>query len=427
MLTHVAQRLFNTPLLAHKPYAEAIATVLAPRLGVQPILSAEQLPKERAVRLPRLYESGVMVIPVVGGLVHRGDSFDAASGTESYTHLNDAIVSALKNEKCRAILLDVDSPGGEAGGCFELADTILDARKIKPVWAVANTLACSAAYAILASATRCFMTPMGAVGSIGVVWMHVDMSKAMQQAGIVTSFVFAGAHKIDGNPFEPLSKEDRANFQQSVDYSYGLFVDAIAKRRPIKADAIRATEARVYRADEAKGLKLVDGISSYQACLAELEDAVSPHGPRTVISTSAEQEQDDMTTFTQEQHNAALASARAEALADGKKQGHAEGYAQGRADAGKIVTSEKAKGKPAMAAQLAADAAMTPEKADSYLAAAGAEAEDKPTPVLNGLVPNPKVSAGGGTDNEDAGDVQAKRVAELTALGKQVSARPATR
>lgn len=421
LLQVAAQRFFNAPLLVHQPYAEAIATVLAPRLGIQPMVSGDMIPAARAARMPMLTDAGVMIIPVVGGLVHRGDSMDAMSGVESYTHLNNVIIRALKDQDCKAILLDIDSPGGEAGGCFELADSLLDARKVKPIWAVANVSACSAAYAIGCSASKFFATPMASVGSVGVVWMHVDISKAMAREGIVTSLIFAGEHKTDGNPFEPLPKDVRADCQASVDHTYGLFVDLVAARRPIKADAIRATEARVYRGDEAARLNLVDGVMSLQAALVELEDSVSSRGPRTIVHNStATEETDSMTTFTKEQHDAALASARTDAHAAGVKEGDAAGYARGRADAGKILGSEAAKTRPAMAATLAGDADFSPEKSEKVLAAAGEEG--KPS-VLK--VPNPGVGAGeGGTTDEDAKNA---RLASIREQGKLVSARPATR
>jgi signal peptide peptidase SppA len=408
-LTNIAARLFNTPLLCTPTYANVVATVLAPRLGVQPVLQADQIPPERPARAPALLASGIMLVPVVGGLVHRGDSLDAMSGVESYTHLNNIIVHAIKEPECKAILLDVDSPGGEAGGCFELADTLLDARRHKPIWAVANTQACSAAYLIGASATKFYATQSAHIGSIGVAWMHTDISKMLASAGVVTTLLYAGAHKIDGNPFEALSKEDKALFQQSIEESYTLFVNAVAARRPIGAEAARATEARVYRAEEATELKLVDGVKSLQGTLDALAQSLE----------QKQQKSKGIRVMTTQTEDAIAPEVHAQAVS----QARAEGYRAGRTDAAAIVSCEAATGRAAMAANLAGDADLSREKAIALLGTAPVAVAAAPGPQLDKLMETHATRVGaGGADPASPADARAARAAELRTLAKGVSA-----
>lgn len=410
----LAARLFNTPLLVDETYARIVTTVLASRMGVQPLMKAADIPPGKPARMPTLTESGILIVPVVGGLVHRGDSLDAESGTESYTHLNNVIVRGLRDPECKGLMLDVDSPGGEAGGCFEFADTILEARRVKPIWGVANTQACSAAYMILASCTKSFASPSAHIGSIGVAWLHVDMSKMMQEAGLVTTWVYAGAHKVDGNPFDKLSKDVKAEIQTSIDESYSLFVEAVARRRPINAEAIRATEARVYRASEALDLKLIDGLNSYQGTLEALETSL---GSKSQIFVQP-QETELMTTpaapntITAEAHAAAVASATE------------TGRALGRQEASEILASEHARGRESLAAVMIADASIKPASALAMLAKA--PAAQAPAPAGGKLAKlmgapednNPAVGTGGDPDPGTGVDRTA-RIAELKAVGKK--------
>lgn len=419
-LMRLATMLLNSPLLVEHHYAAVVASVLAPRLGVQPLLAANETMIARPARMPMMYESGILVLPIVGGLMHRGDGFDAMSGAESYTHVNNMLMRAIHDPDVRAILLDIDSPGGQVGGCFELCDTIFDARKEKPIWAIANTVMCSAAYAIGSSAIKCYATQTAQVGSIGVCWLHADMSGALKEAGIVTTWVFAGAHKVDGNSLQPLPKDVKADFQASINESYELFVEAVAKRRPMTADAVRKTEARVYGAKEAADLKLVDGVQSLQATVVALQGELGAK-TSTVVQLNSEDEpimttpaaqpaanqpaaQPAAQTVSLTDHNAAVAAARE------------EGRKAGRAEAGKILSLPSATNRQNLAAVLAADASIAPEGADKILAAAPeAKAGGQLSEAMKAH--NPKVGEGG-----EASDDKAARIAQLQSLGKQANA-----
>ena len=151
----------------------------------------------------------------------------------------------------RGIILDVDSPGGEVGGLFDLVARIgaLKASAGKPLWAVANEDALSAAYAIASAADRIYVTQTGEVGSIGVVAAHVDESGADAQAGFAWSFVFAGQQKVDGNAHEPLSQRARDTIQADVDRLYGEFCTLVAANRDLTVEAVRGTQAATYRGE----------------------------------------------------------------------------------------------------------------------------------------------------------------------------------
>ena len=266
MLPHLAARLFGTPLLVHRAKLDVILAVLGERLN----LAAPAA--DLAIPVPRVtpaQPSGIAVIPIHGTLVKRVLGMEAASGLTSYGGIAQEIDAALADPLVQGILLDIDSPGGEASGSFELARQIRHAATQKPVWAVANDAAYSAAYALAASAQRLIVTETGGVGSIGVIALHIDQSAKDAQEGYRYTAVTAGAHKNDFSPHHPLSDEAKAELQAEVDRLYGLFVEHVTAMRSLNADAVRATEAGLYFGANAITAGLADAVSSFETALTD--------------------------------------------------------------------------------------------------------------------------------------------------------------
>ena len=266
MLPHLAARLFGTPLLVHRAKLDVILAVLGERLN----LAAPAA--DLAIPVPRVtpaQPSGIAVIPIHGTLVKRVLGMEAASGLTSYGGIAQEIDAALADPQVQGILLDIDSPGGEASGSFELARQIRHAATQKPVWAVANDAAYSAAYALAASAQRLIVTETGGVGSIGVIALHIDQSAKDAQEGYRYTAVTAGAHKNDFSPHHPLSDAAKAELQTEVDRLYGLFVEHVAAMRSLDADAVRATEAGLYFGANAITAGLADAVSSFETALTD--------------------------------------------------------------------------------------------------------------------------------------------------------------
>jgi signal peptide peptidase SppA len=176
----------------------------------------------------------------------------------------------VADESVGAIVIDIDSPGGSVFGTPELADEILKARGAKPIIAVANSNADSAAYWIASAADEIVGTPSSMVGSIGVWTMHVDFSKMDERVGMKVTYVSAGKYKVEGNEYEPLGEEAQAALQARVDEYYGMFVAAVAKGRGVTASAVRNGygEGRVVTAKQALALGMIDRIGTLGQTLA---------------------------------------------------------------------------------------------------------------------------------------------------------------
>jgi signal peptide peptidase SppA len=266
-LSRISTRILNTPLLVTPEYGAVVTSVLADRIGVEPLVADDvvQSYKRPNDRDHFNRRAGIMTVPIIGGLVHRGDGPEAASGLQSYTSMHNKLEALFADDTTRGILIDADTGGGEAAGLQELADWLpkMSKQAGKPVWWIANTTTGSAAYWLGSSAERMYAAQNARVGSIGVYWQHVDMSKAMERRGQVVSFIYAGDHKIDGNPFAPLPDDVRASIQTSVNKLYGDFVGAVASNRGLDEKVVRDTQARVYGPEDAYALGLIDGVGGY--------------------------------------------------------------------------------------------------------------------------------------------------------------------
>jgi len=282
---HLVGRLFGVPLLIHRPKLDVILSVMAPRLGLDGTLPQAALPVSRPALSPT---PGIAILPIHGSLVRRTLGMEAESGLLSYQAIQVGLAAALADPAVAGILLDVDSPGGEAGGVFDLADRIAAAAKVKPIWAIANESAFSAAYALASAASRLVVTRTAGIGSVGVIAMHIDQSGMDAKAGLQYTPIVAGAHKNDLSPHTAITDEARAMLQAEVDRLYGLFIDTVASHGRLTADALRATEAGLYFGDAAVAAGLADAVATFDDTLAEMADFLTPRTVQRLAAARAE-------------------------------------------------------------------------------------------------------------------------------------------
>lgn len=230
---------------------------------------------------------GVAIISIAGALSKRFDWLAAACGFATYEALGASLNTALNDFRVKAILLDVDSPGGQVDGMLDLAEAILEARAKMPVWAVANSVAASAAYALAGSAEKLFLPKLGQVGSIGAVMMHIDQSARDQANGLKYNAIYSGAQKINGWDHASLSSDARAAMQSRVDHCRGALCDLVGRQGRMSAKAALETEAAVYSDDEAVKAGLADGVQNFDTTLTALTQQVSGRSSQSQMSAAA--------------------------------------------------------------------------------------------------------------------------------------------
>jgi ClpP class serine protease len=206
---------------------------------------------------------GIAVIEIAGVLVHRGAWIGNSSGQTSYEGIAAQIDAAGADPTIRAVALEIDSFGGEIAGVFDLADRIRALRRSKPVWAFVAEHAFSAGYALAAQADRILLPRTGSVGSIGVLVMHADLSRKLDQEGVAVTLVHSGQRKVDTNPYQPLPAQVQASIQGEIDGLRVLFAQTVEAGRAgrLTADAALSTEAACYRGAEAVAAGLADEVA----------------------------------------------------------------------------------------------------------------------------------------------------------------------
>lgn len=217
--------------------------------------------------------SGVAVIPVQGVLVHE-DTY-SWSGETQYARIASQILAAQLDEDVRGLLMHVNSPGGVVSGCFDLADGIYGLRSEKPIWSLIDESCYSAAYALGCSAERMIMPRTAGAGSIGVITMHVDVTKMLENFGVKVTTVQYGARKSDSYPTTALSDEALARMQADVDTLGEMFVSLVARNRGIDASAVRETEAGCFLGENAVKAGLVDAVMPVEEALMEFIEHVN--------------------------------------------------------------------------------------------------------------------------------------------------------
>ncbi len=288
-LPYLASRLYGTPLLIARPKLEVILGVVARKLAGDTLATPPPANVDAGMSGGLQVQEGIAVLPVLGTLVRRASYIGAASGLTSYHDIEAMAETAFADPQVRAVLLEIDSSGGEAGGVFDLAQRLraLSQTSGKPLWAIADEAALSAAYAIACAADRLWLTRTAEVGSIGVVAVHVDESVADAKAGMNYTFLHAGAHKVDGHPHAPLPAPVAADIQTDIDRLHEQFIALVAGFRRVTVDAIRDTEARVYRGEAALQAGLADQIGTRAEAITALQRQLAMSAGRSLRNKAA--------------------------------------------------------------------------------------------------------------------------------------------
>tara|TARA_R110002072_G_scaffold298960_1_gene473705 strand:+ start:19469 stop:20845 length:1377 start_codon:yes stop_codon:yes gene_type:complete len=406
----ISARFLNAELMVDEPTARWFETLAASSAKIiKPQMTDMQAEEmfydfgavlNREDRKPYIVDDGVAIINIKGVLEH--DSRWYHTYWTGYDAIRMRFDMALKDPEVRGIVFMVNTPGGEVAGNFDLADHIYSQRGKKPMISVVNESAYSAGYSLASAADKIIVNRTGGVGSIGVITIHFDRSKWMDDVGIKPTIIHAGKFKKDGNPYENLSAESAARIQTRIDGLYTIFVDTVARNRGIKSDAVRDTQAATYSGEQAVGIGLADSVKSSVAALAEFKQELSGSTFIGGISMSSGNQEGAATLSTEgPQNNAATGYTQAHldaqvtaATATGVKQENERIMA--------ILSCDEAKDRQASATTLAKNSQMSLEVAKELLA-------DLPTSTPAAAAPGADalgtaMAASGGGAGVGAGD-----------------------
>ena len=378
-LKHIAARILGRPMLMEPKYAQHFFAAFGTRAGVNSIegfdvslMGSEQLQKyaeSYQVRQARFgngsYEpyaimgDGIAVVQVEGSLAHKTGNLDPESGMTGYDGIRAKLEMAMKDPAVKGILMDVDSPGGEVSGAFDLADFIAVSKQ-KQIWAYANDLMASAAYLVGSQADKVFASQTASVGSIGVLVAHADYSKAMEAEGVKVTLIHSGEHKVDGNPYAALPDGVKSDIQAEIDGLRDKFAASVSRGRKMSKESILDTEARVYPGAKAVEMGLVDGVASFDEVIATFSNEFTRSGEVKPKGTTM--------TYEVVASAPGLSEADVEKLMmEAREDGVKAGAVAERARIQGILAHAESDGRTATAQHLAFATDMTPEAAVSLL------------------------------------------------------------
>ncbi len=296
-LPHIASMAFNEPLMLEPAYARVFFCALAGQLGISRLtdavsgdsLTAGEAPAALALsvnddgpRQARSYQvmNGIAVLPVSGTLVSRTRALQPYSGMTGYNGIIARLQQAASDPMVDGILLDMDTPGGMVAGAFDCADIIARVRDIKPVWALANDMNCSAGQLLASAASRRLVTQTARTGSIGVMMAHSNYGAALEKQGVEITLIYSGSHKVDGNPYSHLPDDVRETLQSRMDATRRIFAQKVSAYTGLSVQAVLDTEAAVYSGQEAIDAGLADELVNSTDAITVMRDALDARKSR---------------------------------------------------------------------------------------------------------------------------------------------------
>lgn len=207
---------------------------------------------------PFTRDGNLAIVPVVGTMVKANTLFSCDA---TYGDLRQAVAAAERAKGIDAILLDADTPGGTVAGVHETGDFLARTAQRKPVYGWVDDLVASAGYWLMSQTRMIGAHPAADIGSIGVITVHYDRSGRDANYGVKRTVLAVGEYKAAGNDTGPLSAEAHSYIMERLNQTYDLFISAVTRGRPqLAADTVRATQSRVYKADQARNLGLIDRV-----------------------------------------------------------------------------------------------------------------------------------------------------------------------
>lgn len=232
-----------------------------------PSASAEQLAfigkhSSKEEGIADLRSGGVAVLAISGTLT-RTTQYSWWSGmpvTTGYDAVRTKIAKLMADPQVKAVVLDIDSPGGSVSGCQELANYISEAAKMKPMAAFSSGCMASAAFWLGAATGRVFATATAEVGSIGVIMTLYDCSKLNERWGIKVNVISSGKYKAAGHPETELSAEQREYLEKNSKAIHAEFRAAVAGALSLEGPAEAWGDGQLFVAAEAQSLGLVSAV-----------------------------------------------------------------------------------------------------------------------------------------------------------------------
>ncbi|WP_052702659.1 S49 family peptidase [Pseudoalteromonas piscicida] len=420
---HILSRACNQPQLLEPNYAATFFGSLSLRAGVNQLIdvNGNELKEQQLIELSSSFSSprerdrpyqvvnGLAILPVSGTLLHKYGYIKPVSGATGYDGISARLNDAIADPNIKAIMLDIDSPGGEGAGCFDCANQIKKLREVKPIYALCYDTMCSAAMALASACTERWITQSGRAGSVGVVVAHSSIENKLKEEGVEITLIHSGDHKIDGNPYSKLPPEIRESIQSRLDKTRDEFAELVASGIGMSKSAILDTQAQIFTGQAAIDVGFANKLVNGHEAVPILLDVIKSNNS---IGVSMSEKQENPTP-SEKPNKAQLTQADIDAA-------KLEGATLERQRIGEILNSEHAEGRQKLAVHLALSSAMSPTESVAMLQVSPkAESESKSDNLSTALdaamenEPQPDLETSG--DVEELSDYEKEAQALLSA------------
>lgn len=241
-----------------------------------------------AAHNPQRSPQGIAVLPLFGPMVQRANLMTEVSGGTSTEMFGKEFMRAVESPQVGTIVIDIDSPGGTIAGSQPLADLIFEARGVKPIIAIANSMAASASLLVASQADEFVAAPGSILGAVGVFAQVQNPPEAASENESTIEVIRAGRLKAEEGPNVPLSDDGRARIQETVDEQFNDMVASIARGRGTTVTDVVGNfgEGAVLAPRAALDVGMIDAIETMDQLLARLGAVTATGGPRAEVGAT---------------------------------------------------------------------------------------------------------------------------------------------
>ena len=234
----------------------------------------------KCINVPTPFNSERIASIKIDGVINDSTSSSFFKDLSSSTAALEQIVKASNDQKVKAIVIRINSPGGTVGASQELYKAVISARKRKPIVITMGDIAASGGYYIASAADAIFANPGTITGSIGVITSYLNFYDLLNKLGVKGITIKSGEFKDLGNPTRPLLPQERAILQSLLDDTYDQFISDVAHGRKMQKKEIASiAKGLIYTGKQARKIGLVDYLGDYSQALQHAQKLAKKRFP----------------------------------------------------------------------------------------------------------------------------------------------------
>ena len=213
------------------------------------------------------------VVPITGMITTQSENSIVSGSTISSRAIADQLYSLESDNSVKAILLDINSPGGSAVATEEISTAVERVAETKPVYALINDVGASGAFWIAVSANKTYASPMSTLGSIGVTSATLSFEEFIEEYNVSYRRLTAGEFKDIGSPYREMTNQEEVLIEDILNQTHQRFIDHIATRTNVSNSTLETyTDGRIFLGTTAKDVGFIDELGYYPDVIDDMKN-----------------------------------------------------------------------------------------------------------------------------------------------------------